>query len=28
VHENVVEASWHALTDALTFGLAHAAARA
>jgi 2-isopropylmalate synthase len=24
VHENVVEASWHALVDALTFGLAHA----
>jgi len=23
VHENVVEASWKALTDALTFGLAH-----
>ena len=22
VHENVVEASWHALVDALTFGLA------
>ncbi len=21
VHENVVEASWHALVDALTFGL-------
>jgi len=26
VHENVVEASWKALTDALTFGLARAAA--
>jgi 2-isopropylmalate synthase len=26
VHENVVEASWHALVDALTFGLAVAAA--
>jgi 2-isopropylmalate synthase len=25
VHENVVEASWHALVDALTFGLAGAA---
>jgi 2-isopropylmalate synthase len=25
VHENVVEASWHALVDALTYGLAHAA---
>jgi 2-isopropylmalate synthase len=24
VHENVIEASWHALVDALTFGLAHA----
>jgi 2-isopropylmalate synthase len=24
VHENVVEASWHALVDALTYGLAHA----
>src|SRR6266542_1798823 len=23
VHENVVEASWHALVDALSFGLAH-----
>ena len=23
VHENVVEASWHALVDALTYGLAH-----
>jgi 2-isopropylmalate synthase len=22
VHENVVEASWHALVDALTYGLA------
>jgi 2-isopropylmalate synthase len=26
VHENVVEASWHALVDALTYGLAHATA--
>jgi 2-isopropylmalate synthase len=25
VHENVVEASWHALVDALVYGLAHAA---
>jgi 2-isopropylmalate synthase len=24
VHENVVEASWHALVEALTYGLAHA----
>jgi 2-isopropylmalate synthase len=24
VHENVVEASWHALVDALSYGLAHA----
>jgi 2-isopropylmalate synthase len=24
VHENVIEASWHALVDALTYGLAHA----
>jgi len=24
VHENVVEASWHALVDALAYGLAHA----
>jgi len=24
VHENVVEASWHALVDALTYGLDHA----
>jgi 2-isopropylmalate synthase len=23
VHENVVEASWHALVDALTYGIAH-----
>jgi 2-isopropylmalate synthase len=23
VHENVVEASWHALVDALSYGLAH-----
>jgi 2-isopropylmalate synthase len=23
VHENVVEASWHALVDALTYGLSH-----
>ena len=23
VHENVVEASWHALVDSLTYGLAH-----
>jgi 2-isopropylmalate synthase len=28
VHENVVEASWHALVDALTFGLAHTTAAA
>jgi 2-isopropylmalate synthase len=28
VHENVVEASWHALVDALTYGLAHAEAPA
>jgi 2-isopropylmalate synthase len=28
VHENVVEASWHALVDALTFGLAHTPAPA
>ncbi|HEX8632459.1 MAG TPA: citramalate synthase [Catenuloplanes sp.] len=28
VHENVVEASWQALVDALTFGLAHASAPA
>jgi 2-isopropylmalate synthase len=28
VHENVVEASWHALVDALTFGLAHIPATA
>jgi 2-isopropylmalate synthase len=28
VHENVVEASWKALTDALTFGLARTAAAA
>jgi 2-isopropylmalate synthase len=28
VHENVVEASWHALVDALTYGLAHADAPA
>jgi 2-isopropylmalate synthase len=28
VHENVVEASWHALTDALTYGLARAATAA
>jgi 2-isopropylmalate synthase len=28
VHENVVEASWHALVDALTYGIAHTAARA
>jgi 2-isopropylmalate synthase len=28
VHENVVEASWHALVDALTYGLARTAARA
>jgi 2-isopropylmalate synthase len=27
VHENVVEASWHALVDALTFGLAHSPVR-
>jgi 2-isopropylmalate synthase len=27
VHENVVEASWHALVDALTYGLAHAPVR-
>jgi 2-isopropylmalate synthase len=27
VHENVVEASWHALVDALAYGLAHAPAR-
>ena len=26
VHENVVEASWHALVDALTYGLAHTSA--
>jgi 2-isopropylmalate synthase len=26
VHENVVEASWHALVDALAYGLSHAAA--
>jgi len=26
VHENVVEASWHALVDALTYGIAHAPA--
>jgi 2-isopropylmalate synthase len=26
VHENVVEASWHALVDALTFGLSRAKA--
>ena len=25
VHENVVEASWHALVDALTYGVDHAA---
>jgi 2-isopropylmalate synthase len=25
VHENVVEASWHALVDALTYGIAHTA---
>jgi 2-isopropylmalate synthase len=25
VHENVVEASWHAMVDALTFGLAQRA---
>ena len=24
VHQNVVEASWHALVDALTFGLVKA----
>jgi len=23
VHENVVEASWHALVDALSYGLSH-----
>jgi len=28
VHENVVEASWHALTDALTYGLREATALA
>jgi 2-isopropylmalate synthase len=28
VHENVVEASWHALVDALTYGISHAAAPA
>ena len=28
VHDNVVEASWHALVDALTYGLAHTEARA
>ena len=28
VHENFVEASWHALVDALTFGLAHTPAAA
>jgi 2-isopropylmalate synthase len=28
VHENVVEASWHALVDALTYGLARSAAAA
>lgn len=28
VHENVVEASWRALVDALAYGLAHAPARA
>jgi 2-isopropylmalate synthase len=28
VHENVVEASWHALVDALTYGLARTAAHA
>jgi 2-isopropylmalate synthase len=28
VHENVVEASWHALVDALTYGLAHTPAAA
>jgi 2-isopropylmalate synthase len=28
VHENVVEASWHALVDALTYGLDHARANA
>ena len=28
LHENVVEASWHALVDALTFGLARSAAAA
>jgi len=27
LHENVVEASWHALVDALTYGLAHASVR-
>ena len=27
VHENVVEASWKALTDALTYGLARTTAR-
>jgi 2-isopropylmalate synthase len=27
VHENVVEASWHALVDALTYGLAHVTVR-
>jgi 2-isopropylmalate synthase len=27
VHENVVEASWHALVDALSYGLAHTPAR-
>ena len=28
VHENVVEASWHALVDALTFGLARSTSAA
>jgi 2-isopropylmalate synthase len=28
VHENVVEASWQALVDALTYGLAYVATRA